>query len=107
MEYQAVAEALAALPESAHATVYSDNQSLVENLTRQLGAWRASGFAKADPTIVESLRRIDEAIRDKQLVVRFQWVRGHAGNAGNARADELASRGAREVKAELAARRKR
>jgi ribonuclease HI len=107
MEYQAVAEALAALPEGAHATVYSDNQSLVESLTKQLETWRANGFAKADPDVVGSLRRIDAALRDKQLVVRFQWVRGHAGNAGNERADELAAQGAREAKAELGARRKR
>jgi ribonuclease HI len=30
-------------------------------------------------------------------------VRGHNGNAGNERADELAARGAREAKAELEA----
>jgi ribonuclease HI len=107
MEYQAVAEAIAVLPEAAQATVYSDNQSLVESLSKQLEAWRANGFAKADPEIVESLRRIGAAIDDKQLTVRFQWVRGHAGNAGNERADELAAQGAREAKAELGARRKR
>lgn len=107
MEYRAVAEALAALPERAHAVVYSDNQSLVESLGRQLEGWRASGFAKADPDIVESLRRIDEALREKQLVVRWQWVRGHAGNAGNERADELAAQGAREAKAALGERRRR
>jgi ribonuclease HI len=107
MEYQAVAEALAVLPEGAHATVYSDNQSLVESLTKQLDAWRANGFAKADPAIVESLRRIGAALEDKKLTVRFQWVRGHAGNAGNERADELAAPGAREAKAELGGRRKR
>lgn len=107
MEYQAVAEALAVLPEGARATVYSDNQSLVETLTRQLDAWRDNGFAKADPDVVESLRRIGAAIGEKHLAVRFQWVRGHAGNAGNERADELAAQGAREAKAELGARRKR
>jgi ribonuclease HI len=106
MEYQAVAEALAALPHGAHATVYSDNQSLVESLTRQLESWRSNGFAKVDPLIVESVRRIAGAVADKQLVVRWHWVRGHAGNAGNERADQLAAQGAREAKAELAQRRR-
>ncbi|GAC1551726.1 MAG: ribonuclease HI [Polyangiales bacterium] len=102
MEYRAVAEALAALPDDVTATVLSDNLALVENLSKSLETWRARGFAKVDPLVVESVRRIDACILSKRIVVRWQWVRGHNGNAGNERADELAARGAREAKAELA-----
>jgi len=102
MEYRAVAEALVALPEGVSAVVFSDNQSLVENLSKNLDTWRARDFAKVDPLVVESVRRIDASIIDKRLTVRFQWVRGHNGNAGNERADELAAQGAREAKADLA-----
>jgi ribonuclease HI len=102
MEYQAVAEALAVLPERVAAVVFSDNQSLVENLSKNLGHWSANGFAKVDPAIVASVRRVHESIAAKQLTVRWQWLRSHNGNEGNERADELAARGAREMKAELA-----
>lgn len=102
MEYRAVAEALAVLPEGAHAVVFSDNQSLVENLEKKLKDWRASGFARVDALIVESVKRIADTITSKQLTVHFQWVRAHNGNTGNERADQLAAQGAREAKAELA-----
>jgi ribonuclease HI len=107
MEYHAVAEALAALPDGAHATVFSDNQSLVENLSKNLETWRARAFAKVDPFIVEIAQRIAACIDDKQLVITWQWVRAHNGNFGNERADQLAAQGAREAKAELPPRRTR
>lgn len=102
MEFRAVAEALAVLPERAEAVVFSDNQSLVESLEKKREAWRASGFRNVDPLVVESIRQIDASIVDKQLSVRFQWVRSHNGNPGNERADQLAAQGAREAKADLA-----
>lgn len=104
MEYRAVAEALAALPSGVSATVFSDNQSLVENLEKRLPTWASNGFANVDPQIVADVRRIAEAVAEKQLVVQFQWVRAHNGNAGNERADALAAQGAREAKADAARR---
>ena len=50
MEYRAVAEALAALPSGASATLYSDNQSLIENLSKRLNDW-------AKPSLQRSIRR--------------------------------------------------
>jgi ribonuclease HI len=106
MEYRAVAEALAALPDGAEATVLSDNQSLVETFTKRLEVWRSNGFANVDEAILESVRRVDREICDRRLTVRFQWVRGHRGNVGNERADALAAQGAREAKTEHAAKRR-
>jgi ribonuclease HI len=103
MEYRAVAEALAALPDDASVTVFSDNQSLVESLSKKLEIWRNGAFAKVDPLVVESVRRIDASVTGKRLAVTWQWIRAHNGNAGNERADALAAQGAREAKAELAA----
>jgi ribonuclease HI len=104
MEYQAVAEALAALPAGVSATVFCDNLSLIENMTRKLSDWRSSNFVQVDPLIADSVRSINASIHEKQLTVRWHWLRAHNGNAGNERADALAAQGAREAKAQLAAR---
>lgn len=101
MEYRAVAEALAVLPAGASAVVFSDNQSLVENLDKKLLHWRSNDFAKVDATLVDIVRCIDAHIVEKELTVRWQWVRAHNGNDGNERADQLAAQAAREAKADL------
>ncbi len=103
MEYRAVAEALGVLPAGVSVVVFSDNQSLVENLERNLEVWRQRAFAKVDLLIVESVTRIAGHIVEKQLLVRWEWVRSHNGNAGNERADALAAQGAREAKKEVEA----
>lgn len=105
MEYQAVAEALAALPEGVEVRVFSDNQSLVETLQKKLRDYRTSQFVNVDVHVVDSIRSIDASVVQKRLTVTFQWIRSHNGNPGNERADALAAQGAREAKAEsLAAR---
>ena len=103
MEYTAVAEALEALPAGARATVFSDNQALVENLQRHLEGWRQGGWTKVASNVVELVKRIDALILAKRLQLSWRWVRRHNGNPGNGRADELAARGAREAKAALKA----
>jgi ribonuclease HI len=99
MEVRAVAEALATLPDGAHARVFSDNQGLVATLQGKLANYRRSGFANVDPLVVEHLRAIDASVTGRGLRVAFQWVRAHNGNAGNERADALAAQGARDARA--------
>src|SRR5882724_2078816 len=106
MEYRAVAEALLALPSGASATVFCDDRSLVENMQRNFANWQRGNFANVDPAILDSARSIDASIREKQLVLQWQWLRAHNGNAGNERADELAAQGAREAKVALASRKR-
>lgn len=98
MEVQAVAEALAVLPEGAHARVFSDNQGLVATLQNKLADYRRSGFANVDPLVAPHLRAIDARVTEQRLQLTFQWVRAHNGNAGNERADALAAQGARETR---------
>ena len=79
------------------AVVFAGDPSLVVNLSEKLETWRSCALTKVDPLVVESARRIDASITEKQLVARWQWVRARNGNAGNL----PAAQGAREAKAEL------
>ena len=81
-----------------------DVSATLGELERKLRDWAASDFRNVDPLVVADVRRIAEAIASRGLSVRFQWVRGHARNAGNARADALAATGARDARSRIASR---
>jgi len=63
-------------------------------------AGRPSPSPRWTPRIAESARRIDATIAEKRRVVRWRWIHGRSGNAGNERADALAREGARAARAE-------
>jgi ribonuclease HI len=77
-------------------TVISDSKYVVQGAMEWLPGWKARGWRKADKTPLEHTDLwivIDQLMQTRDI--RFQWVRGHDGNAGNERADALACRGAR------------
>ncbi|ROO36958.1 ribonuclease HI [Pseudomonas sp. AF76] len=77
-------------------TVISDSDYVVKGATEWLPGWKARGWKKADKKPVEHAdlwSLIDQLMQTRDI--RFLWVRGHSGNAGNERADALACRGAR------------
>lgn len=94
MEMTAILMALRALPDCALATVYSDSQYCVNGLTVWAAGWerRAWHTKQGEPMPNRDLwLALHE--QKRRLRAQFKWVRGHSGNAGNERADELASIG--------------
>lgn len=81
-EVMAAILALESLPET-ELTIVSDSQYLVNTMTR---GWKRSKN-------VDLWERLDQAIEGK--VVRWKWVKGHAGNPLNEQADKLAGQAAR------------
>ncbi len=98
MELTAILMALKALPDGAVAVIYSDSQYAVNGLTVWGKAWAKRNWHKKDGLPMPN-RDLWLALEAQKRRVRatFKWVRGHNGNAGNERADALASAGRAKV----------
>ncbi len=92
MELLAVIRGLEVLKRPCEVTVYSDSRYIVDAVNKGWAErWRANGWRrnKSEKAVNPDLwgRLLD--LLEKHDV-EFRWVRGHAGNPGNERADELA-----------------
>jgi ribonuclease HI len=94
MELTAVIRALEALPPGTRARVHTDSQYVQLGISGWIQKWKRNGWRTADkkPVKNEDLwRRLDELAATHEI--EWLWVRGHAGNEGNERADVLANLG--------------
>jgi ribonuclease HI len=93
MELQAAIEALKALPEFMPAgttTLYTDSEYVINGITKWLVNWKKKGWKTAQGKTVlnqDLWQTLDELNRGQ---VEWRYVRGHAGHAGNERADAIA-----------------
>ncbi len=95
MELRAVIEALASLTRECQVVVYTDSSYVQKGISEWIHGWKRNGWRTSDkkPVKNEDLwRQLDALVAQHQL--EFRWVKGHAGNEGNERADALANRGA-------------
>ena len=91
MELTAAICALEALSRGCEVALHTDSQYLRLGVTQWLKGWKRNRFRTADrkPVKNEDLwRRLDEAVGRHEI--DWRWVKGHAGDAMNERADELA-----------------
>ncbi len=94
MELMAAIQALEALTRHSVVSLHTDSSYLRNGITSWLPSWKRNGWrtASRQPVKNEDLwRRLDAAAARHD--VRWLWVKGHAGNPGNERADALANRG--------------
>ncbi|HEX3835770.1 MAG TPA: ribonuclease HI [Steroidobacteraceae bacterium] len=92
MELTAAIMGLAALKRPTVATVQTDSQYVIKGITEWLPAWKARGWRTADRKAVKNQdlwERLDQLAG--QHTLRWQWIKGHSGDAGNERVDELAN----------------
>jgi len=99
MELTAVIEALTALKQPSRVTLHTDSQYVRNGIMTWIHNWKARGWTTADRKPVKNIdlwQRLDE-LRSRHEV-DWRWVKGHAGDPGNERADALANRGVDEAR---------
>lgn len=94
MEMMAVIEALAALKRPCAVVLHIDSQYVLKGMTEWLVGWKAKGWktaAKQPVKNVDLWQRLDALVAGH--TIDWRWVKGHAGDPGNERADGLANQG--------------
>ena len=94
MELMAAISALEALKRRSFVDLNTDSKYVKDGVTSWIHGWKARGWRTADKKPVKNVdlwQRLDSARLGHD--VAWHWVRGHAGNTMNERADELARDG--------------
>jgi ribonuclease HI len=96
MEMTAVIEALLALKRPCKVRLYLDSEYVRKGITEWIHGWKARGWktaAKQPVKNVDLWQKLDAAVAFGGHEIHWHWVKGHAGDPGNERADGLANRG--------------
>jgi len=98
MELLAAIQALESLRRPATVRLHTDSVYLRSGITSWLPKWKRNGWRTAANKPVKNAdlwQRLEAAVGRHE--VAWLWVKGHAGDPGNERADALANRGLREA----------
>lgn len=94
MELLAAIEALEALNRPCAVHLFTDSNYLKGGITGWISSWKRNGWRTADRKPVKNIelwQRLDEAAKPHNI--DWRWVKGHAGDVMNERADALARKG--------------
>ena len=104
MELTAVIEGLAALKRPCKVILYLDSQYVRMGITEWIRGWKAKGWrtsTKQPVKNVELWQKLDKLVAEGGHVIEWRWVKGHSGDPGNERADELANKGVQRALGKL------
>lgn len=104
MEMMAAISALETLREACDITLFTDSKYVMQGLTEWLPGWKARGWKTASKQPVKNQdlwERLDAAVQRHKI--EWRWVKGHAGDPGNEKADQLANQGIEQMQAAAAA----
>ena len=101
MELMAVIEALSALKRPCEVMLFLDSEYVRKGITEWIHGWKAKGWKTAAKQPVKNAdlwQRLDALVSGGGHKIEWKWVKGHAGDPGNERADALANLGVEQAR---------
>lgn len=99
MELAAAINAINSLKRRSTVELHTDSTYVKDGITKWMIGWKKNGWKTAAKKPVKNKDlwlALDDAISQHQI--RWKWVKGHAGDPGNEKADELANKGMEKFK---------
>lgn len=94
MELMAVIMALKEMSPSEELIIYTDSTYVQKGISEWIKNWKLNNWLSSSKKPVKNKdlwMQLDEASYSRKI--NWEWVKGHAGNEGNEKADELANKG--------------
>ncbi|MDA9299940.1 ribonuclease HI [bacterium] len=94
MELMAVIMALKEISSNLELTIYTDSTYVQKGISEWIKTWKVNNWRSSSKKPVKNKDlwiELDEAVGSRKI--NWEWVKGHAGNEGNEKADELANQG--------------
>tara|TARA_B100001750_G_C15088867_1_gene389667 strand:+ start:44 stop:499 length:456 start_codon:yes stop_codon:yes gene_type:complete len=92
MELIAVIEGLKTIKEGANIELITDSKYVKNGIKQWIVNWKNNGWKTASKKPVKNIdlwKELDELVQS--FSIEWKWVKGHSGNLGNERADQLAN----------------
>lgn len=94
MELTAVISALCAVKRPCPIIIHTDSSYVKDGITKWIHGWKRNGWRTAGKSPVKNAelwQRLDALV--SRHSIEWRWVKGHNGDPGNEKADELANLG--------------
>lgn len=100
MELTAVIEAFKAIRRPCPVRLHLDSSYVKNGITQWIHSWKKKGWKTADKSPVKNVelwQELDRLVSGYEAPIEWCWVKGHAGDPGNERADALANEGVDKI----------
>ena len=92
MELTAVIESLLIIKQKSGITIITDSNYVKDGITKWIANWKKKGWKTSNKKPVKNKdlwKKLDDLRNNHNI--KWEWVRGHTGNPGNEKADQLAN----------------